>query len=158
ARDRHNVANEFEIKLVVERRIGRVKRTDKEKRIAVRARAHDRLGSHIAAGTRSVLDNKRLTETLRQPLGYQARDDIRPAAGRKTDNDAHWSRGISLCPCEARDGRQRGSARGEMQESTARSCHGGPSQRQSTRKTTPGFSRKEGQPSARHQSPNTPAS
>jgi hypothetical protein len=44
----------------------------------------------------------------------QARDDVGRAAGRKADDDAHRPRRIGLRPREARDGRQHGSAGGQM--------------------------------------------
>ena len=81
ARDRRDVADEIEIELVVERRVDRVRRTDQEQRVAVRGRAHDRLGGDIAAGARPVLDDELLAEPLRQPLTHQAREDVGRAAG-----------------------------------------------------------------------------
>ena len=76
ARDRRDVADEIEIELVVERRVDRVGERDQEQRVAVRRRAHDRLGADIAAGARPVLDDEWLAEPLRQPLADQARDDV----------------------------------------------------------------------------------
>ena len=92
---------------------------DQQQRVAVRRRAHDRLGADIAAGARPVLDDEWLAEPLRQPLADQARDDVGAAAGGKADDDAHRPRRIGLRPRDARDGRQRGSARCQMQKSTA---------------------------------------
>src|SRR6478735_9051766 len=65
ARDRRDVANEIEIEIIVERRVDRVRRIGQQEGIAVRGRAHDRLGSDVATGTRPVLDDKLLTEPLR---------------------------------------------------------------------------------------------
>ena len=45
AGDRRDVADEIEIELVVERRVDRVARADQQQRVAVRRRAHDRLGA-----------------------------------------------------------------------------------------------------------------
>jgi len=59
-----NVTDEIEIELVVERRVGRVERTDQEKRVAVGRGTHDRLGTDVAAATRPVIDNKLLAEPL----------------------------------------------------------------------------------------------
>ena len=130
ARDRRDVADEIEIELVVERRIDRVRRADQEKRVAVGRRAHDRLGGDIAAGARPVLDDELLAEPLRQPLTDQARDDVGRAAGGKADNDAHRPRRIGLRPSDARHGRQRGSARGQMQKlSSAGKFHCAPPSR-----------------------------
>ena len=58
----------------------------RRERVAVRRRAHDRLGGDIAAGARPVVDDELLTEPLRQPLTHQARDDVELAAGRKADD------------------------------------------------------------------------
>ena len=124
ARDRRDVADEIEIELVVKRRIDRVRRTDQEQRVAVRRRAHDRLGGDVAAGARPVLDDEWLAEPLRQPLTDQAREDVVRAAGGKADDDAHRPRRIGLRPSEARHGRERGSTRCQMQKLAARKFHG----------------------------------
>ena len=84
ARDRSDVADEIEVELVVERRVDRVRRADQEERIAVRRRAHDRLGADIAAGTRAVFDDEWLAEPLRQPLSDQPRDNVGRAAGGRS--------------------------------------------------------------------------
>ena len=99
---------------------------DQQKRVAVRRRSHDRLGADIAAGARPVLDDEWLPEPLRQPLTDQARDDVGRAAGRKADDDAHRPRRIGLRPRDARHGRQRGSARCQMQKLSAGKFHGDP--------------------------------
>ena len=100
ARDRRDVADEIEIELVVERRVDRVVELTSEQRIAVRRRAHDRLGGDIAASTRPVLDDEWLAEPLRQPLTDQPREDVgRPPAAKPTI-DAHRPRRIGLRPCD----------------------------------------------------------
>src|SRR5262245_58477271 len=119
ASDRRNVANEIEIELVVERRVSRVERTDREQRVAVGRGTHDRLGGDVAAGSRTVVDDERLTEPLREPLTDQARRDVRTASGREADNDAYWPRRISLRASDARGGRQRGRTCGQMQKFAA---------------------------------------
>ena len=128
ARDRRDVADEIEIELVVERRVDRVRERRQEERVAVGRRTHDRLGANIVAGARPVLDDEWLAEPLRQPLSHQAREDVGRAAGGKADDDAHRPRRIGLRPSDARHGRQRGSARGQMQEFAAGKFHGAPSQ------------------------------
>src|SRR4051812_38873617 len=60
-RDWRNVADEVEVELLVERGIDRVCRSDREKRISIGCRAHDRLGGDITSATRSVLDEKLFT-------------------------------------------------------------------------------------------------
>src|SRR5215467_12200632 len=81
-----------------------------EERIAVRRRAHDRLGGDVAAGAWPVLNNELLTEPLRAPLSYQTRDDVARTAGAIADDDANRPRRISLRRSDARDRRQRDSA------------------------------------------------
>ena len=106
----------------------------------VRGRSHDCFGGDISAGPRPVLDHERLTKPLRQPLSQQARGSVRPAAGGLPDNDARYGIGtaaggkadddadrprrIGLRPRDARHGRERGSARGQMQKISAGKFHG----------------------------------
>jgi len=57
----------------------------------------------------------------------KACEDVgRPASG-KADNDAHRPRWIGLRPRNSRDGRERGSAGGQMQEFAAGKFHFEPS-------------------------------
>src|SRR4051812_34124215 len=91
--------------------------------MAVGGRTYDRLVGDIAASTRPVLDDERLAEVIRQPLTNQAREELGRAAGRKADDDAHWPRRIGLRPRNLRHGRQRGSACGQMQKSSAGKFH-----------------------------------
>src|SRR5215468_7769308 len=114
AGDRRDVADEIEVEFVIECRVERVEGTDYEQGVAVCRRAHDRLGCDVAAGSRTVVDDERLTKPLREPLTYQTRYDVRTASGREANNDAHRPRRVGLRPSEARDGRERGSARGQM--------------------------------------------
>jgi hypothetical protein len=122
-RDWRDVAEEIEIQLFVERRINRVRCTDQQEHISVGWRAHDRLGGDIAAGSRTVFDDEGLAEVLRQLLTDQARKDVKRAAGGEGDDHAHRLRRIGLRPRDARCGRQRGSARGQMQECAAGKFH-----------------------------------
>ncbi len=87
-----------------------------EDRVAVRSCLHDRLGAEIAAGTRPVVDDEWLAETLRQPLTHQARNDVSRAARGEWHDQPHRPRRIGLRPCNPRHSRQRGSARGQMQK------------------------------------------
>src|SRR5262245_49857928 len=121
--DRCDVADEIEIEVVVERRVDRVRRSRQEERVAVRRRLHDRLGTDIAAGTRPVLDDELLAEPLGQPMTDQARGDVGSTTGGKSDDNAHWPRRIGLRPRDARQSRQRGSARGQMQELSTGKFH-----------------------------------
>src|SRR5262249_24610929 len=65
------------------------------------------------------VDDKLLSEPLRQPLADEARVNVVLPAGGEADNNAHRPRRIGLRPCEARDGRQRGSDGGKMQKLSA---------------------------------------
>jgi hypothetical protein len=114
--DRCDVADEIEIELVVERGVDRVRRSDKEKRIAVRRCAHDYPCGYVAACTGSVLDDKWLAQLFGQPLTHQARQDVGRTAWRKADDDMYRPRRIGLRPCDARYGRQSGSTGCQMQE------------------------------------------
>src|ERR1700757_1283440 len=76
----------------------------------------DRLDGEIAASAGPVLDDELLPHSLRQPLTYQARKNVNYAARGKADDDAHRPRRIALRPRDARQRRQRGSARGQMQK------------------------------------------
>ena len=79
--DRRDVAEEIEVELFIERRIDCSCRRDQDERVAVRSRVHDHVSGDIGAGARAVVDNERLTETLRQPLANQAREDVGSAPG-----------------------------------------------------------------------------
>src|SRR3954469_896960 len=96
ASDWRDVAEEIEIELVVERRVDRFRGTDREERIAVGWRTHDRLGSEIAAGAGAVLNEEGLPQPLRQPLTQQALHDVRRAARGKAHEHAHWLGRIGL--------------------------------------------------------------
>jgi hypothetical protein len=54
------------------------KLTDHEEYITIGGRANHRLGTDVAAGTRPVLDDEWLTESLREPLPREAREDVAP--------------------------------------------------------------------------------
>src|SRR5258705_8657430 len=96
--DGDDVAEEVEIKFFVKRRIDRGRRADQEEAVSIRRRIHDHLRTNIAAGSRSVLDDKLLAETLRQPLADQTSDDVGRSAGSKWDDDAHPPPRIGLRP------------------------------------------------------------
>src|SRR5215831_9435928 len=96
----------------------------RKERVAIGRRAHDRLGGDIAASTRPVLDDEWPAEPFRQPLAHQTCDDVESASCGGTDDQTHRPHRIGLCPRDARDCRERGSAGGQMEESTARQVHG----------------------------------
>ena len=90
--------------------------TDEEERVAVGGHAHDGFGGDIAGGAWAIFNDELLTQPLRQPLAHQAREDVIGTSGREAHNYAHRPRWIGLRPTVARHGRQRRSARGQMQE------------------------------------------
>src|SRR5262249_22846892 len=75
----------------------------------------------------AVLDDELVAETLREPLCHHARNDVGGAPGGKADDDAHRPRRIGFRPRETRGGRQRGSARGQVQKISAEKVHLDPS-------------------------------
>src|SRR5258708_938169 len=121
--DRRDVADEIETELVIERGVDGVPTADDEQRVAVRRCAHDRLGADIAAAARSVLDDEWLAEPPRQPLTHQTRDDVARTGRSERHDDAHRPRRIRLRPCNAGYGRQRGSARCQMEKISAGKFH-----------------------------------
>src|SRR5260370_1429296 len=93
--------------------------------MSVGGRTQDRLGSDVAVSARTVFDDELLTEPLRQPLTYQARGNVGSSGWSIANDDAYRPRRIGLSPRDPRHGRQRGNARGEMQEFTAGKFHRG---------------------------------
>jgi hypothetical protein len=65
ARNRHDIANEIKIKILIKGRIDRIRWRGQKERIAVGRRTHHRFGADIASGTCSVLDDELLAEPLR---------------------------------------------------------------------------------------------
>jgi hypothetical protein len=64
-----------------------------------------------------------LAEPLRQLLSDQTSNGIGRAAWRVANDDLHRPRRIGLRPCDARHGRQRSSARRQMQKFAAGKFH-----------------------------------
>ena len=124
ARDRSDIAEEIEIEVVVERHVDHVRRRDQEQRIAVGRRVGSGLGTDIAAGARPVVDDELLAEPLRQPVADQAGVDVGRGAGRKADDDMHGPRRVGFGAHDARHGRERGTARRQLQNFSTRKPHG----------------------------------
>ena len=93
-----DVPDEIEIELLVERGVDRVCRTYRQERVAVGRRAHHSLGGEVGAGPRPVLNDKLLTEPLRQPLSHESREDVSAGAGGKADDDAYRAVSDSSVP------------------------------------------------------------
>src|SRR5262245_32199603 len=126
ATDRCDVSHEIEAEICVERGVDRIRGANLQKRIAIGGCLHDRLGGDSAGSARSVLDYELLAQPVRQPLSHQACRDVSGPASRKADDNADRPRRVGLCACNARDGRQRGSAGGQLQKISAGKFHVGP--------------------------------
>ena len=70
----------------------------------------------IAGCAGPVLNDKLLSQMIRQVVADDARHDVVGAAGRKRDDPAHRPRRIGLRSRHPRNGRQRGSACCQMQK------------------------------------------
>jgi hypothetical protein len=85
----------------------------RSKGVTVGCRAHHHLGGDVAVGARPVVDDELLAEPFRQPKCCKTRENVRRNAGRIADDDAHRARRISVGAGDARQQRQRRSARHE---------------------------------------------
>jgi hypothetical protein len=63
-------------------------------RVAVGRRFRDRRHRNVAGGADAVLDDHALIPALRQPVGNDARESVRRAAGREADDDVDRPCGI----------------------------------------------------------------
>src|SRR5262249_28543552 len=102
-------------------------RRNEQQRVAVGRRVDHGLDGDIAAGARLVFDHDRLAESLRQPRSHDPRDDIGPAAGRKSDDPAQRPRRIGLRAGATRYGGKGAGGAREIEKSTAGKMHGAPS-------------------------------
>jgi hypothetical protein len=88
--------------------------------VTIRPCTGDAAGADSAAGTGHIFNDDWLTEGDLHPLGEVARNHIRCSAGHHRHYDSDRPRRIGLCPYDARGGRQRDSARCQMQEFATR--------------------------------------
>src|SRR5215831_940472 len=116
AGDRCDIADEIEFKLIVEGHVDRVAGEDQKERMAVRLRPDDRLRADIAARAWSIVDYELLAEPLRELLSDQTSHGVGCTARRVADDDTHGPRRVGLRPSDARHGRERGSARGQVEK------------------------------------------
>src|SRR5262249_58261204 len=63
--DRHDVTNEIETELVIERGVDRVRGRGQEERMTIRLSAHDQLGCDVGASPWPIFDDEWLAETIR---------------------------------------------------------------------------------------------
>jgi len=80
--------------------------------MAIGSRTDDHLRADVAAATRPILDDEWLTQSLGQPLAYQAARNVGRAGGAERHDEPNRPRRISLRPRDAGHDRQRGKARG----------------------------------------------
>src|SRR5262249_56748202 len=89
----------------------------------------DNSGLEFTAGARRFFNDPLLAEPLRKCLTHEARNDVRRETSSIRDDDTHRPRRIGLRPSDARHSRQRSSAGGQTQKSTAGKVHFDPSLR-----------------------------
>src|SRR5262249_52406487 len=77
----------------------------------------------VGAATRAVFYDELLAEAPREPRSDEPRNNVGRAARGCGGDDAHRPRRIGLRPSKVRDCRERGSARGQMQEYSAGELH-----------------------------------
>ena len=92
-------------------------------RVAIGRGARHSRRADAAAGAADIFDHDRLTERGLHVLGQDARQRSGGAARRERHDNGDRPRRIGLRPSDARRGRQRGSARGQMQEFAAVKFH-----------------------------------
>src|SRR5262245_18643835 len=119
-----NVADEIEIELVIQCRVDCGSSVKPEKRIAISWRTYHCFGGNIAGRACPVLDYDWLSELLCERLSHQADKDVGASTGWIAYHPAYGSRWIDLRPSSAGSSRQRGSARGQLQEVAAWKLHG----------------------------------
>src|SRR6516225_4924315 len=128
ARNRIQVLNRIIKRPALEQRLVDVREGAAEQNgVAVRAGASDRGGTQGTAAAADVFDDHRAEQRF-DLLHPWPGEGVERATRRKWNHESDRPRRVVLCPSEVRDGRERGSARGEMQKSTARQGHGVPPQ------------------------------
>ena len=97
ARDRREVPHRIDRHALVQVRIDRDQAVGAEnQRVAIGGRGGDHLGSGVAVRAGAVLHHHRLAERFRELLPDDPRRDIRRAARRNGDDDAHGARRVGL--------------------------------------------------------------
>ena len=96
AGDRRAVADEIEIELGEQRRIGRVGRGGEEQRIAVRGGAQTAWVAMLVPAPGRLSTTNCWPSRSRQPLAEQARGQVGRSAGRIADNEVDRARRIGF--------------------------------------------------------------
>src|SRR5262245_54356234 len=102
AGDRDAVADEIKRKLLVKCRVDGVVRADEGDRVAIGRRVERGLHADVAGRAGPVLNDKLLSQMIRQVLADDARHDVVGAARRKRDDPVHRARRI-VCAQAKRD-------------------------------------------------------
>jgi len=69
----------------------------------------------VVAAPGPIFNDERLAKPISQPLGYDPNYCVSRTSRWKTNKDPNRSARVGLCPRDARDGRQGGSAHRQMQ-------------------------------------------
>src|SRR5215470_2823994 len=120
-RERHRIERLASIigDFIVQSRIDHIAGRSNEDRVAIGRRQSRSAHTDIAAGTADVLDVELLSNLLRQLLCDDAAENIGVPAWPERNDHTHRARRIGLRPCDARQGRQRGSAGGQINKISA---------------------------------------
>jgi hypothetical protein len=92
-------------------------------RVTIRCGARSASGAHGSPGAGDIFYDDRLTERYPHMLDEDARERIVGSARRVRHDNCDRPRRIGLRPSYPRNGRQRGSARGQMQKISAGKFH-----------------------------------
>ena len=103
--------------------------------VAVGPGIGDALGTVHTARAADVFDDDLLAQNFAHALRHEAAEHVLRSAGGEGNNHRDGSRRIRLRPSEARDDRECGSARDQMQKSTAGTFHDALPERCSPRAT-----------------------
>jgi hypothetical protein len=122
-RDRLEVVDRVVGQAREQRRIDHMRAEREEDGVAVGRRFRHLGGADVSRRAGDVLDIELLAELLRELLRHQPPESVGHPAGRKRHHGAHWPIWIGLRPSAARQARQRGGARGQMEKFAAGKFH-----------------------------------
>jgi hypothetical protein len=121
---RSRILNEIEIELVIEGCIDGGRRIDHQQRIAVRTSFQGRIGSNVAVGSCSILNNELLTQPFGKPLANESGGYVGRTGRSERDNHSHRSCGIRLGPPDTQEGWRNQRAQAKVQDHSTRKFHG----------------------------------
>src|SRR6185437_3091322 len=121
--DRHEIAQEIELEMMIEGGVDAVRGADQEQGVAIRRSARYCLCGDRAARAVAVIDKEGLAKPPRQPVGGEPCNHIRSTAGNAADDDPHRpSRIIKRASARAQY-RHRGADCGEVEKASAAEMH-----------------------------------